>query len=1003
MISLWLGVHYTHTGKYLSHLMLLKDQRHGNILHVVADTKEQKKYVALAADLNIDYIPLQRYSELLSLHHGTDKNCIFSLEIDFLQKYVDSKNLENSLHISLWDEQDPQIYIETLLTLGYEFHEYGKACSYRKIWDHIRIIHADGQESEIHFWGNTVESLSHHGSSVSEISISSCLYLDFCEKGISLFEYIHSHNIVFVLDSLQFHESYNDSCQADHCISFDILSSPKYASQKLDIAWISCNSLEELKSILSHKKPSVIYTRLGKTLSSFLENNNFQHIPIFHIHSGVAESFATEFQNYICDDILARIFVKKRSKKKLSWDIDLLLKIQKGDYIVHIDHGIGVFVWITQRDLSGIKKDYLELSYKNEDKLFVPIHEVGRVTKYVGNEHPTLSPLSWKIWERKMQKVHEDIQYIAQNILENFAERKIRKGAACIYNSEKIHAFQSLFPYKYTLDQEQCIWEVFQNMQSENNMDRLLVGDVGFWKTEIAFNAAYLAMENHKQVFFLSPLVVLAHEHYEKALERFEGSGYKIALLTRLQSHRECSEIIKDLEEGNIHMLIGTHRLLSEKIRMKNLGLLIVDEEHKFGVWDKEKIKSIKSEIDILSLSATPIPRSLHLALSGVRDISLLKTPPSGRKSIETSVLEYNEQVIFEAGKREFARWGQIFFVHNRVQNIEVIQKRLESIFPKKSIVITHGQLPGEELEMRILDFKEQKYDILLSTTVIENGIDFPNVNTIFIHECERFWISQIHQLRWRVWRSDRQGYCYMLYKNNALDIDAGKRLQTLVDYSYLWAGFELAMKDLEVRWGGDILWIRQSGKAQEIGISLFLKMLEEKIEELQQKKSTPQNTPKTPLVSLQKVRILLDIETLWGADVFYSDTDKLQFYRELELISTKEDIDYLELKTIWESENWSESSSLKNIFRLLRLKYDVSLFHILQIKKVWDSYQIDFHPESTLEDLRDFLMHDTQTYFRVITPHRIRACKKDFANDQLFIEYLSSFSRRPSRCSTRE
>lgn len=373
-------------------------------------------------------------------------------------------------------------------------------------------------------------------------------------------------------------------------------------------------------------------------------------------------------------------------------------------------------------------------------------------------------------------------------------------------------------------------------------MDRLLVGDVGFGKTEVAFNAAYLALQNKKQVVLISPLVVLAHEHYTKAQERFASHGIHIEILTRLQSQAHATRVLKELANGTIDMVIGTHRLLSEKIQWKRLGLLIVDEEHKFGVVDKEKIKNIKADIDILSLSATPIPRSLNLALSGVRDISLLKTPPIGRKSISTLVTRYNEQVIQDAGKKELERAGQIFFVHNRVANIEVVQKQLQGLFPKARICITHGQLPGDELEDRILAFKQKKYDILLSTTVIENGIDFSNVNTIFINECQSFGISQIHQLRGRVGRSDTQGYCYLLYRKEQLDMEAAKRIQTIVDYSYLGAGFELAMKDLEIRGGGDILGVKQSGQAQEIGISLFLKMLEEKIEELKQEETHVSN-----------------------------------------------------------------------------------------------------------------------------------------------------------------
>jgi len=323
-------------------------------------------------------------------------------------------------------------------------------------------------------------------------------------------------------------------------------------------------------------------------------------------------------------------------------------------------------------------------------------------------------------------------------------------------------------------------------MAQETPMERLLVGDVGFGKTEVAFNALFAAWTNKKQAILLSPLVVLAYEHYEKAIERFMDFPVEIEIVTRLTTQREFSRIQKKLKEGKIDILIGTHRVLSEKLEYKDLGLIVIDEEHKFGVQDKEKIKALKNHVHVLALSATPIPRSLNLALSGIREISLLKTPPEGRKNIDTLVARFDEKLIQDAGKREFQRGGQVFFIHNRIENIHVIEKQLHSIFPHKKIVVTHGRLDGNELEERILDFKHKKYDILLSTTVIENGIDFSNVNTIFINEAQNFGISQIHQLRGRVGRSEKKGYSYLLYKKEHLDSEAAKRLRTMSEYSYL-------------------------------------------------------------------------------------------------------------------------------------------------------------------------------------------------------------------------
>lgn len=905
--------------------------------------------------------------------------------MDDLAIMLDHKKIQDMFSLSKWDTISPEACINSLSEIGFEFHEYEKDGTYKKLWDQIKIYQAS-RVYEIHFWGDEIESIFIDQQEQESLQLWNLAKIHCEDSGnISLSEYLEAQDVSLVFDGLQFHEKYEAYTHLKNHIFLDILSSAKYDSQSLNVSALQCESLEELKEILREKKDKIIYTRLRNTLSRFLEDNAFWHIELVPISATYTTSFRQADCIVLTDDILSKIFVKKRGKKRLSADMDLLLKIQNGDYIVHIDHGVWVFEWITKRLIGNSEKEYLEISYKGNDKLFVPITEIGRVTKYIGQENPELTPLSWKIWEKKLKKVHEDIREIAEGILTNFAERKLREGPENILNKSNIEAFQSKFPYTYTLDQDECIEAIFTDMQSARNMDRLLVWDVGFWKTEVAFNAAFLALQNNTQVYLISPLVVLAHEHYEKAEKRFSGFGYKVALLTRLQSQKEVTQTLKEVEAGKIHLVIGTHRLLSEKIKAKNLWLLIVDEEHKFGVSDKEKIKAITSQIDILSLSATPIPRSLNLALSGVRDISLLKTPPSGRKSIETSVLEYNEWLIEQAGKREFARGGQVFFVHNRVKNIEVIKKQLEKIFPKKKIIITHGQLPGEELELRILAFKNKEYDILLSTTVIENGIDFSNVNTIFINDCWQFGISQIHQLRGRVGRSDLQGYCYLLYKAQSLDAETGKRLQTIVDYSYLWAWFELAMKDLEIRWWWDILGVRQSGQAREIGVSLFLKMLEEKIEELKQEKK--QSTTTYQKVDLQKIRIDLDVNSSVPNSFFYSETDKLQFYRELELIQSSEDIEYLETSIVWE--NPKHNSAIQNIFMLLRLKLMCHNYQIVSLKTLWDSYQLDFKNEVDLELLKSFLQLDKDVIFRLITPHRLRAYRKGFANDQLFIEYL--------------
>ena len=982
---------YTHSWELFSKILLLKNSvhQHNSFLCVVWSNQIQKKYLTLAQSIWLNSLPLQSYFDLHTLDVSEGKVLYFCTLEDLDVEIYKEKTTDN-IELKLGEEYHLEGIISLLQNLWYEFHEYGIPWSYVRKWDTLSIIFPNEQRATINFWGNEVESIYINDSqqiqtlyvaSLQKIGeLTSSKY-----KPISLKEYLCEENIWCLLDLLEFSPNYQEYIEDMKSSSFDILWNDTLTKHDLAIQNIYCSSLEELKEHISSVHKNIhIFTKHYELISKFLHDNSLSHIHVTPVKSHLCTSFEFGKKDlYICDDILSKIFVKKRIRKKLSADVDLLLKIKTWDYIVHIDHGIGIFQWLIKRSIVNIEKEYLEIHYQKDEKLFVPITEVSRVSKYVGAENPLLTPLSGKVWEKKMKKVHEDIREIAEELLKIFAERKLRSGKKLLPYHDEMHTFQSNFPYSYTEDQHWAIEDIFSDMLSEKNMDRLVVWDVWFGKTEIAFNAAYLSILNKRQVLFLAPLVVLAHEHYHKAIERFRDFGIKIAIISRLQSQKEATQILRDLKSGEIDMLIGTHRVLSEKTQCKRLWLMIVDEEHKFWVVDKEKIKNMKANIDILSLSATPIPRSLNLALAWVRDISLLKTPPLGRKSIQTFVTSFNEKIIQDAWEKEFQRWGQLFFVHNRVNNIEVYKKTLESIFPKRRIIITHWQLPWDELENRILEFKDRKYDILLSTTVIENGIDFSNVNTIFINECQSFGISQIHQLRGRVWRSDAQGYCYLLYKKEHLDGEAAKRIQTIVDYSYLWAWFELAMKDLEIRWGGDILWVRQSWQSKEIWVSLFLKMLEEKIEELQH-----------DTTHIEKKNILPQIELMIPASIpdsfFLTETDKLQFYRELELIEDTWDLKYLQ-ENFFETSPWEakSSESIKNLFMLLEAQITLSKYKVATIKRLGKNYQITFQHEIKLDELKNFLKHDTEVQFQVVDIQKIRAETKGFANDKKFIEYL--------------
>lgn len=992
------NISYTHTWEFFSKLLFLSWHTiHESVVHIIGDTTLEKKFKKIAEQLWFCYLPLQNIHDIGQL--SKQKNIVYSCPISRLSLKIENKYLR-AFTLKVWQEITQEELLKKLLELWYEFSEYEKPWSYQKLWDIITLIYQNNEKIRISFWGDEIESLTKNSETLSSHELYSLKeFIDTTDRNTtSLKDILIENQSLCVLDALEFDIEYTDLSLALRSVSFDILPQlQNWKSHiKARISWLRISDLEWLKEVLTKwkKQKSYIYTKHWVTIEPFLSENKLWHSKIIAVNSSLFSSFRLEdthwvTHNFICDDILWKIFIKRRSKKRISADLDLLLKIGNGDYIVHIDHGVWVFEWIIKKELWNITKEYLEITYKDWGKLYVPITEVHRVSKYVGSKNPPLTPLSGKVWEKKMKKIHEDIREIAENILKNFAERKLRVWDACLLNRELIGSFHESFPYTYTYDQADAIEAIHWDMVSDKNMDRLIVWDVGFWKTEVAFNAAYLAYLNKKQVLLISPLVVLTHEHYSSSLTRFKDLGMKIEVLTRLQSSAHANRVIKSFAAGDTDMIVGTHRLLSDKIQHKNLWLLIVDEEHKFWVVDKEKIKNLKQDIDILSLSATPIPRSLNLALSGVRDISLLKTPPSWRKSIDTTVLEFDEALILEAGKREFARGGQIFFVHNRVSNIKVMKRQLESLFPSKQVIITHWQLPWDELEDRILAFKEKKYDILLSTTVIENGIDFSNVNTIFINECQAFGISQIHQLRGRVWRSDTQWYCYLLYRKNHMGDEAAKRIQTIVDYSYLWAWFELAMKDLEIRWGWDILGVKQSGQSKEIGVSLFLKMLEEKIQELKEERDIAKKSV-VKIKDRKKVRTQIDLMLTAGIpdSYFMNEVDKIHFYRELELVDSIE-----ELEDIWKgffSEN-NDTIPPESLLLLILLKVQISSwFHgIERIRKSGSYYTLEFIEQTNLDDIKNVLKKDREVKLNVISANKLRANAKEFANDGIFLEYL--------------
>lgn len=524
---------------------------------------------------------------------------------------------------------------------------------------------------------------------------------------------------------------------------------------------------------------------------------------------------------------------KYNTKFKYSTAIRDINKLEIGDYVVHNIHGIGVYNGIKTLSLSGISKDYLEVLYQGTDKMYIPVEKIDLLSKYSGREgiSPKVNKLGGVEWQKTKARVKSKVVDMAQELLKLYSERELKKGFAFSKDCEMMHYFENDFPYQLTKDQINAISQIKENMESSTPMDRLLCGDVGFGKTEVAFVAAFKAILDSKQVLFLCPTTILSNQHYVNAKERFKNFPVSIALLNRFSTPKEVRETLDGLKTGVIDLVFGTHRLLSNDVVLKNLGLLIIDEEQRFGVAHKEKIKQYKSNIDVLTLTATPIPRTLQMSLVGIRSLSLIETPPVNRYPVQTYVVEESKQILKDAIYKELSRNGQVFILYNRVQSITEFSMKIQNIVPDARIAIAHGQMNKDELENTIYKFINYEFDILICTTIIETGIDIPNVNTLIVIDADKFGLSQLYQIRGRVGRSDKFAYAYLMYQPfKSLTETAVKRLNVIKEFTELGSGFSIATRDLSIRGAGDILGSEQAGFIDSVGIDLYLKMLNDEV-----------------------------------------------------------------------------------------------------------------------------------------------------------------------------
>ena len=584
--------------------------------------------------------------------------------------------------------------------------------------------------------------------------------------------------------------------------------------------------------------------------------------------------------------------IPKSVKQVKSSVIDTFVELNPGDYVVHVNYGIGQFKGIERVKTLGHERDYINLLYAQDETVFIPIEQANLVQRYIGNEGeaPRLDIIGSKAWENRKNKVKKSVEDIADKLIDLYSRRKAARGFAFPKDGEFMTAFEAAFPYAETDDQLTACAEIKADMEKSVPMDRLICGDVGYGKTELAFRAAFKAVMGGKQVAFLAPTTILAEQHYETCIERFENFPVRIAHLSRFVSKAEQNKILAALKNGEIDILIGTHRIIQKDVRFKDLGLMIIDEEQRFGVKDKERLKVLRTNVDALAMSATPIPRTLHMSLLKIRDMSLLTTPPQNRQAIETVIDAYNDERVAKAIRNETARGGQVFYLHNRIESLEDVYVKLQQLLPEMMIETAHGRMSSGELDDIFRRFKMGGFHVLIATTIIENGIDIPNVNTIIIDRADMYGISQLYQLRGRVGRSDRKAYAYLLYpENRVLNEVAMKRLQVISDFTELGSGFKIAMKDMEIRGAGNLLGRDQSGDVYSVGFDLYLRLLEDAVQRLSGENFC------------EKQEVLLELEyTGFIPDTYISNAQtKMEIYKKIAAVRSEDEAErvYTELE----------------------------------------------------------------------------------------------------------
>jgi transcription-repair coupling factor (superfamily II helicase) len=678
-------------------------------------------------------------------------------------------------------------------------------------------------------------------------------------------------------------------------IAFETMPQPNFNKNfNMLIDTIRGNAMDNIQTVILSENPQQL-ARLKTIFEDFEQKSGLllhhQTLP-FSLHDGFID-YQTKLALFVDHQIFGRyhrVKVRDHISGKEATTIKELYELKKGDFVTHIDHGVGRFDGLEVIDNNGRKQEAVRLIYQNNDILYVSIHALHRISKYVGKEGtpPPLNRLGSNAWQNLKNKTKSRVKDIARELIRLYAQRKATKGFAFSEDTYLQHELEASFLYEDTPDQWKATQAVKKDMEAEAPMDRLVCGDVGFGKTEVAVRAAFKAVADSKQAALLVPTTILAFQHYNTFKSRLNDFPCRVEYISRFRSAKQIKEILQDVESGKVDILIGTHRLLSKDVKFKDLGLLVIDEEQKFGVTAKETLKKMKVNVDSLTLTATPIPRTLQFSMMGARDMSVINTPPPNRQPIETELHVFNENIIRDAILQEVTRGGQVFFVHNHIQNIKEIAGMIQRLCPDLRIAIGHGQMDGRTLENIIMDFIDEQYDVLVATTIIESGLDIPNVNTIIINEAHHYGLSDLHQLRGRVGRSDRKAFCYLLAPPVTLLTDeARKRLRAIEEFSNLGGGLNIALRDLDIRGAGNILGGEQSGFIADVGFEMYHKILDEAILELKEEEFkefyNPLEEENADFVS--DCIIETDLEVMFPSDYIANIQERLSLYRELDAI----------------------------------------------------------------------------------------------------------------------